>query len=242
MMSSETSTSPDKTGHYGFGAPESARDRGPVAPAPGGAEADALHPWQLFTLAGLIGATIVVFLSRGQSPIGIVLLSCAIFAAAYVGLMALRTFLPFTGRLPEETAEILGGRTRAALEREKALVLRTIKELEFDRGMGKVSERDFAEMLGRLRTRAARLMRQLDAGSVYRGEIEREIERRLEAIPPASPPRPGSAVDAARPAAGAAASAPAPASGLSTCPACDARNDLDARFCKSCGARLEVGS
>jgi hypothetical protein len=97
-------------------------------------------------------------------------------------------------------------------------------------------------MLGRLRTRAARLMRQLDAGSVYRGEIEREVERRLEAIPPASPPRPGSTVDAARPAAGAAASAPAPASGLSTCPACDARNDLDARFCKSCGARLEVGS
>ena len=41
---------------------------------------------------------------------------------------------------------MLGGRTRAALEREKALVLRSIKELEFDRAMGKVSEKDFAEM------------------------------------------------------------------------------------------------
>ncbi len=236
MMSSETSTSerPDHPGHYG----------GLVTPKPPAAEADALQPRQLFTLAGLIGATIVVFLSRGQSPIGIVLLSCAIFAAAYVGLMALRTFLPLAGHLPEETAEILGGRTRAALEREKALVLRTIKELEFDRGMHKVSERDFAEMSARLRARAARLMRQLDAGSVYRGEIEREIERRLGAAPPA-PSMPSTAsvtaaADEAPPAGG--AEVPAAAAVDSICPACDARNDLDARFCKNCGSRLEVGS
>ena len=50
---------------------------------------------------------------------------------------------------------MLGGRTRAALEREKTLVLRSIKELEFDRAMGKVSEKDFAEMSARLRARAA---------------------------------------------------------------------------------------
>ena len=43
---------------------------------------------------------------------------------------------------------------RAALEREKALVLRSIKELEFDRAMGKVSPKDFDEMAGRLRARA----------------------------------------------------------------------------------------
>ena len=45
---------------------------------------ESLQPWQLFTLAGLIGATVVVFLSRGQTPAAIILLSCAIFAAAYV--------------------------------------------------------------------------------------------------------------------------------------------------------------
>ncbi len=37
------------------------------------------------------------------------------------------------------------------MEREKALVLRSIKELEFDRAMGKVSPRDFDEMSTRLR-------------------------------------------------------------------------------------------
>jgi hypothetical protein len=45
--------------------------------------------------------------------------------------------------------------------------------------MGKVSEKDFAEMSGRLRARATRLMRQLDAGAGYREQIEREIEQRL---------------------------------------------------------------
>lgn len=182
---------------------------------------ETLHPWQLFTLAGLIGATIVVFLSRGQSPAAIVLLSLAIFAAAFVGLAALRTFLPLAGTLPEETPEMLGGRTRAALEREKALVLRSIKELEFDRGMGKVSDKDFAEMSARLRARAGRIMRQLDAGSLYREHIQRELDKRLGG-------------ERATPAAGRPAA--------SVCAACRTSNDPDARFCKNCGSPLEARS
>jgi len=185
---------------------------------------DALQPWQLFTLAGLIGATIVVFLSRGQSPAAIILLSCAIFAAAFIGATALRTVLPLAGSLPDDARETLGDRTRAALEREKTLVLRSIKELEFDRGMGKVSEKDFAEMSARLRARAARLMRQLDAGSPYREQIEKDIEQRLTKAGIAAAPV-----------------APKPTR-ANTCAACASVNDADARFCKSCGARLEAAS
>ena len=207
-MSSETSTKrPAKAGHYD-------------SPAEAGHhEREALQPWQLFTLAGLIGATIVVFIARGQSPAGIILLSCTVFAAAIVGLAALRTFLPLTGQAPDEGLEILGGRTRAALEREKTLVLRSIKELEFDRGMGKVSEKDFVEMAARLRARATRLMRQLDAGSLYREQIEKEVERRL-----------GSGANRRA----------APSTVL--CASCKTHNDPDARFCKNCGARLETAS
>src|SRR5688572_3395163 len=82
---------------------------------------ESLQPWQLFTLAGLIGATVVVFLSRGQTPAAIILLSCAIFAAAYVGATALRTVLPLAGTLRDDAGEAIGDRTRAALEREKTL-------------------------------------------------------------------------------------------------------------------------
>ena len=187
---------------------------------------ESLQPWQLFTLAGLLGATVVVFFSRGQTPAAIILLSCTIFAAAYVGATALRTVLPFAGTIPDDAPETLGERTRAALEREKTLVLRSIKELEFDRGMGKVSEKDFAEMSARLRARAARLMRQVDAGSLYREQIQKEVEKRL---PTASAP------DVAK------APSPAPQA-ASTCAGCSAVNDADARFCKNCGARLEAAS
>src|SRR5512132_48964 len=137
-------------------------------------KSDTLQPWQLFTLAGLIGATIVVFISRGETPAGVVLLSLTIFAAAAVALAAWRTLAPLV--LPESAVlpQIFGGRTRAALEREKVLVLRSIKDLEFDRAMGKVSEKDFVEMSARLRARAAGLIRQLDSGASYRDVIERE--------------------------------------------------------------------
>jgi len=180
---------------------------------------ESLQAWQLFTLAGLIGATVVVFLSRGQSPAAIILLSCAVFAAAYIGASALRTVLPLMGLERRDVPEMLGDRTRAALEREKTLVLRSIKELEFDRGMGKVSEKDFAEMSARLRSRAARLMRQLDAGSIYRDQIEKEIEHRLakSGVP----------------------QAPSKASATNVCTACSAAIDADAKFCKNCGARVE---
>jgi hypothetical protein len=194
----------------------------------------AFEPWQLFTLAGLIGATLAVFMARGQSPAAVILISLTIFAAAAVGIAALRTFLPLTHKAAASTTQVLGGRTRAALEREKALALRTIKELEFDRAMGKVSEKDFAEMSGRLRARAARLMRQLDAGVGYRAEIEREIARRIGEAGPASPGKPQTAGIPPAP-----SPAPAPAT---ACAACGTMNDPDARFCKNCGVALGARS
>ena len=60
-------------------------------------------------------------------------------------------------------------------------MLRSIKELEFDRAMGKLSTKDFDEMGGRLRARAMMLMKQLDAGeSGYRPLIERELSARMK--------------------------------------------------------------
>ena len=175
---------------------------------------DSLQPWQLFTLAGLIGATLTVFMSRGQSPSAVILLSLTIFAAAWVGVAALRTVMPLAGKMSPHGGQILGGRTRAALEREKSLVLRSIKDLEFDRAMKKVSEKDFNEMSARLRARAAGLMRQLDAGAGYREQIEKEIEKRI-----------GKVVEEPR---------------KDVCAECKTVNDRDARFCKQCGSRLEV--
>ena len=195
---------------------------------------DALQPWQLFTLAGLIGATIVVFVSRGQTPAGVVLLSLTIFTAAIVGVAVWRMLAPLTGSDERTGPTVLGGRTRAALEREKTLVLRSIKEMEFDRAMGKVSEKDFSEMTARLRGRAARLIRQIDAGAGYRDEIERAIARRVSA----GSAKPGSADVTAAVVESEGELVLEPAG--RACRACSRDNDLDARFCKHCGAGLEA--
>lgn len=187
-----------------------------------------LQPWQFFTLAGLVGATIVVFLSEGQSPAGIILLSLVIFGAAGVGIAAWRMFSPLAGANETAGAQIFGGRTRAALEREKTLVLRSIKDLEFDHAMRKVSDKDFSEMGARLRSRAAGLIRQLDAGTSYRQAIDAEIEKRVGPKPVAV-------------AAGRTLSGP-PAvveeKRRKICLSCCTQNDPDARFCKGCGYQL----
>jgi ribosomal protein L40E len=208
-----------------------------------------LQPWQFFTLAGLVGATIVVFLSEGQTPAGIILLSLIIFGAAAVGAAAWRTFAPLSGLEEPAGPQIFGGRTRAALEREKSLVLRSIKDLEFDHAMGKVSDKDFAEMSARLRARAAGLIRQLDAGSSYRQAIEAEIEKRVgRAAPVVTAPAvtapavtapavtaPAVTAPAVTPAAPTAASDQAK---TKLCLSCCTPNDPDARFCKGCGYQL----
>jgi hypothetical protein len=186
-------------------------------PGQPGQSEQGLQAWQFFVLAGLGCATVATFMARGQSVPSIVLLTVLMGATTIVGIAALRTLRPLFFRYDDRTA-MVGERTRVALEREKLFVLRSIKELEFDRAMGKLSESDFQEMSGRLRARAARLIRQLDAGSSYRAEIERDLARRLgnTVEDPAA-----SGNEAAR-----------------FCGGCGAARDADAKFCKQCGARL----
>ncbi len=199
-------------------------DRAPADPRP----APALEPWQFFVLAALGCATAALFAARGQTVTAIVLVTVLMAAAALVGVAALRMLGPLVSA-DEDRTPMVGRRTRAALEREKALTLRAIKELEFDKAMGKLSEADWQEMSGRLRARAARLMRQLDAGAGYREQIERELARRLGAARPVESPA-GRVT--------AAVASPPGASAARACPACRTRNDADARYCKSCGQKL----
>jgi hypothetical protein len=187
---------------------------------------EGLQAWQFFVLAALACATAVTFLVRGQGLIPIIMLTVLMGATALVGLASLRAVRPLVAP-QEDRVAVVGARTRAALEREKVMTLRAIKELEFDRAMGKVSDDDFGEMSGRLRTRAARLIRQLDAGAGYRERIERDLVKRLGDL---------SAKEKTAPAgAEAAASAARP---KRSCAGCGTANEADARFCKECGVRL----
>jgi hypothetical protein len=179
-----------------------------------------LQPWQFFVLAALSCATAVTFIVRGQGLTAVILLTILMGAAALVGLAALRTVRPLVSDQEDRTL-MVGDRTRVALEREKMLALRALKELEFDQAMGKIAPDDYRDMTARLRARALRLMKQLDAGAGYRERIERDLVKRLGDTAKQAP----------------AVSVPTTAEARS-CGACSTANDPDARFCKSCGQPL----
>jgi hypothetical protein len=179
-----------------------------------------LQPWQFFVLAALGCATAVTFMARGQGPTAVILLGVLMATAALVGYAALRALRPLVS-LEEDRTVMVGQRTRVALEREKMMTLRSIKELEFDRAMGRLSDEDWNEMSGRLRARAAGLMRQLDAGAGYRDQIERDLAKRIGAKPKVDDRN--AMVSAER---------------TSVCGACATANDADAKFCKGCGQPL----
>ena len=172
--------------------------------------ADGFKPAHFFVLLSLVGATVAVIIARQPTPAHLVLLSVMIGTAGACAAALYATLAPLLRSGDTLDRSPLSSRTRAGLEREKMLVLRSIKELEFDRAMGKMSAADFDEMAGRLRARALALMKQLDApDETYRSAIERELQTRA-----------------------------ADAVSVSHVCACGTQNDADASFCKKCGSRL----
>jgi hypothetical protein len=168
------------------------------------------HPWQFFVLLSLAVSTVAVLISRQPTPEHLVLISLAIGAAGFTGYAAYRMLAPLARPDGGRAGDALGRRTRATLEREKMLTLRSIKELEFDRAMGKIAQQDFDEMTSRLRARALALLEQLEKGA--HGTQAAQGAQGAQG-----------AQDAAR--------------NRRAC-GCGVENDADARFCKRCGLKL----
>lgn len=159
-------------------------------------------------LAAIAAAVLLAQGARPGAAFGMLVATAALLGASVLGLF--RAARALLGAVGEGAVEI-GARNRGELAREKTLTLRSLKDLEFDHAMGKLSDRDFEEMGGRLRARAVRIMKDLDERPDYAGRIERELDARL----------------------GAADAPVAP-----VCASCGAANDSDATFCKRCGQRL----
>ena len=146
-----------------------------------------------------------------------------------------------------DEVEVATGKRKKELEREKAALLKALKELEFDYQMGKVSESDYQEIGGNYRARAVRVLRQLDlnAGETdYKQLVERDLANRLSAK--SGDEKPGKAEPAAdkdkdkAEKADKAKAAEKPV--RPKCASCSTENDSDAEFCKKCGARLAASA
>ena len=129
-----------------------------------------------------------------------------------------------------EEAYGLGART--AEEEQKRSVLRALKDLEYERSVGKIGEEDFHEYSARYRAEAKRLMQSLDEGlSVQRKQVEAELARRLSKQQPVEPETTEETAE----------KEPVSAStGGRECPSCQTNNELDARFCKACGKAMDA--
>ena len=183
---------------------------------------------------------------------------------ALSGAALWRVIDPLTGAATSAGNVGRSGRRRRELEREKQLVLKAIKEVELDYQMRKIAERDYREMVERYRTRAMRLMTEIEAGDDFRALIEKELAMRLK-------------LEGGKPAAEAERGAVSPAAAVvsttlaedtrkvlatmtpeeekavrerfemaerveqarrRSCAGCGTLNDDDAQFCKKCGAKL----
>lgn len=132
---------------------------------------------------------------------------------------------------------------RSAEEEQKRAVLRALKDLEYERSVGKISEDDYHEYAARYRAEAKRLIQGLEENLAEgRKQVEAELERRLNKTKPAK------TAESAPDSAPVASSEDEPTSSPSDaqhsapetrdCPACQVKNELDARFCKACGKSM----
>lgn len=86
-----------------------------------------------------------------------------------------------TGGTPLGFEEALGLGAPSKVEEQKRAVLRALKDLDFERGVGKISPEDYAELSAKYRAEAKRLMQTLDeALEPAREKVELQLKVRLE--------------------------------------------------------------
>jgi len=128
----------------------------------------------LATLAGAATAGVVV---------GIEIALLVIAGGALLGTIALLwgSVQALTGESSITLEEALSLGAPSAEEEQKRAVLRALKDLEFERGVGKISEEDYAELSARYRADARRLILAVDEGHAKeRAEVERQLAIRLK--------------------------------------------------------------
>jgi hypothetical protein len=154
---------------------------------------------------------LVLWLYRFRPTLGapfLILGWMSLLATAYFLARAVRVSF---ARAPDDLAAV-DERQRDELEREKKLLLKAIKEAEFDRELHKLDAAEADGIIGRYRARAIEILRALEPaqgkpGKDYGALIETELGKRLAAQ-------------------------------RHVCAGCGKANDPDAAFCKGCGTKL----
>jgi hypothetical protein len=152
--------------------------------------------------------------------LGIEIAILVVAAGALIGVIALiwASVQSLTGESQLSLEEALGFAAPSAEEEQKRSVLRALKDLEFERGVGKISEEDYTELSERYRAEAKRLMRSLDEHSLpEREKVEKLLAARL--LQTSKPkPRPSDDDEPESPASGRSEAAPVEATDANSAP------------------------
>ena len=132
------------------------------------------------------------------------------------------------------------GAALGALEERKRAAVQALRDLEFERSIGRLGEEDHRALEARYREEARAAMRAIDEGiGPWRARAEAmlaEAEAAELAATTEAAKTDAAKTDAAKTETKAAA-APSAEAG---CPKCQTLNDEDAVFCKRCGHRLKA--
>lgn len=166
-------------------APETEASAQEVAEAPEPAtteRGELLSPEQVALLRKVLPvlwllAAIVVDVVWG---IQMMLLVLAAGAVALVITLLWSSVQSLTGGTPLGFEEALGMGAPSKVEEEKRSVLRALKDLEYERSVGKISPQDYAQLLAQYRAEAKRLIQSVDESlGTAREEVEKSLEQRL---------------------------------------------------------------
>lgn len=140
----------------------------------------------------------------------------AIAGMLLIVALVLAVGYPFFSRPPVHRS-VIGVRSQELQERKEQLYA-SLKELEFDRDLGKVSAADYERLRQPLEDEALRIIEEIDEinghshSPALRPQLEAEVQARRQVAPSEAGLR---------------------------CPACQAERRREDRFCAHCGAPLE---
>ncbi len=139
------------------------------------------RPWMVLPIAIVAAAIVGPLVGRGSAFLvvagGVLLLAIWVFWESLQNL---------TGDAPLTLEEAIGLGAPSAEEERKRSVLRTLKDLEYERSVGKISEEDYKELSSKYRAEAKELLQLLDSSmGPARERAEQLLQQRLKDGPPA---------------------------------------------------------
>jgi hypothetical protein len=182
-------------------------------------------------LATVVTAVVVGFV--GSIPSALLVLASGVLLGAVALLWASVRTLSGDAPLPEDL-QIIAAQSHEVdeLAEQKRRVLRSLKDLENEKEIGRIDAADYEAMAARYRDEAKAVMKKMDERvAPALAEAERIARDYLAEHGPRS-------VE------GVSLGATAPSTTRRSCASCGASNEVDATFCKQCGkamARSEGG-